>query len=80
MQQRIEPIGEEISSWLSWFPSAWTETRGMGVAAHRAPHLDRIQTRGYLAWAKQYPMPRKAKKEITHHIRSLRDTPNPRKT
>ncbi|XP_038940450.1 uncharacterized protein Foxo1l isoform X2 [Rattus norvegicus] len=37
LHQRPSSLPNEISTWLTKFPSAWAETGGMGLADHRTP-------------------------------------------
>lgn len=39
LHQKASPVEDSMDKWLQKFPTAWAETGGVGLAAHRAPVL-----------------------------------------
>ncbi|KAK1346730.1 hypothetical protein QTO34_000590 [Cnephaeus nilssonii] len=61
-----------MDKWLQEFPTAWAETGGVGLAAHRAPVLVELKPGEGPVRIKQYPMPQEAQKGIQPHVWRLR--------
>lgn len=73
LHQRPSSLPNEISTWLTKFPSAWAETGGMGLADHRTPICVELIPGATPVWVRQYPISQKAKSGIMPHIRRLID-------
>ncbi|KAK1329798.1 LOW QUALITY PROTEIN: hypothetical protein QTO34_009981 [Cnephaeus nilssonii] len=51
LHQKASPEEDSMDEWLQEFPTAWAETEGVGLAAHRAPVLGELKPgEGPEAW------------------------------
>ena len=55
----------DTENWLQWFPLAWAETGGTGLALHRAPVYTEIKAGADPNKVPQYPVSLEAKRGIT---------------
>ncbi|KAK1339569.1 hypothetical protein QTO34_018122 [Cnephaeus nilssonii] len=62
LHQKASPVEDSMDEWLQEFPTAWAETGGVGLAAHRAPVLGELKPGEDL----------EAQKGIQPHVRKLR--------
>ncbi|XP_028631305.1 uncharacterized protein LOC114627584 [Grammomys surdaster] len=67
-------LPNELSTWLTKFPSAWAETGGMGLVEHRAPICVELKPEATPVQIRQDPVSQDVKAGITPHIRRLRDS------
>lgn len=65
LDQRPSSFPNEISALLTKFPSAWAETKGMGLADHRTPIQVELKPEATPVRIRQYPISREAKSVIT---------------
>ncbi|XP_059537141.1 uncharacterized protein LOC132226566 [Myotis daubentonii] len=72
LYQKTSLVEGSMDKWLQEFPTAWAETGGVGLAAHRAPVLVELKPGEGPVRIKQYPMPQEARKGIQPHIRRLK--------
>lgn len=72
LHQEALPRGDNMDRWLREFPTAWAETGGVGLAAHRTPVLVELKPGEGPVRIKQYPMSQEAREGIQLHIRRLR--------
>ncbi|XP_029394094.1 uncharacterized protein LOC115064014 [Mus pahari] len=73
LDERPSSFPDEISTWLARFPSAWAETKGMGLVSHRAPIRVELKPKATPVRIRQYPISQEAKSGVTPHIRRFRD-------
>lgn len=72
LHQGVLPRGDNMDRWLQEFPTAWAETGGVGLAAHRTPVLVELKPGEGPVRIKQYPMSQEAREGIQLHIQRLR--------
>lgn len=73
LYQRPSSLPNEISTWLTKFPSAWAEIEGIGLADHRDPIRVELKPGATPVRIRQYRISREAKVIITSLIRRFRD-------
>ncbi|XP_059516784.1 uncharacterized protein LOC132213925 [Myotis daubentonii] len=71
LYQKTSLVEGSMDKWLQEFPTAWAETGGVGLAAHRAPVLVELKPGEGPVRIKQYPMPQEARKGIQPQSQSL---------
>lgn len=60
-----------MQDWLQKFPSPWAEMEGIGLTSHQLPVDVEIKSGADPVRVSQFPMPLKARREITPHVRQL---------
>ena len=69
LHQQPQSPDKNIEDWVQWFPDAWAETEGIGLAKHQPTLYIETKPGANPIRVKQYPMTREAGTGINPHIR-----------